>query len=152
MTNTSSLMRLAQAEVDCPCDGHSPACRCGGTGKVPLVPELTRECVRCEGSGKLAVVRFPRRRPEDRYPCSDCGGTGREPVSEAEAVLAMKEFARKQWPTCLVVFGPRSVSLHEESLLVLANGKAAANGTDANTLAQALCLALGLETMEEQKP
>ncbi len=93
---TDYLEKLAQATVPCPtCKGEGKdewryECEtCHGSGKVPLIPGLTRPC---------PMLADGYRHEEGIY-CIHCGnasGRGQVPVSPAEALAAIMLYAHKQ--------------------------------------------------------
>ena len=68
---------------------HDNCPTCSGVGKVPLIPRLTQVCPQCNGH-----PCFDPTHPTSL--CGHCGGTGQVPVSGAEALDALLDFALSQ--------------------------------------------------------
>ena len=130
---TDYLKRLAVATVECSA--------CGGTGKQPLMPRLTRPC-----PGRFwheEVSKWPETRRK-KTGCPDCRGSGQVLVSDAEAPVALLDYCDTH--DYVVIFWPKSgrdahpgaygaVSIEREE-----DGR----GFDGSTLAEAVAKALGL--------
>lgn len=137
--------------------------RLAASGKVP---GLTRPCpgfnsyvggwLPCPVVGYTAkATEKDKRRPiTERGEVDPCGGSGQVPVSEAEVVLALWDFARSEGcqvlrgeKTTILVSIPFRVPMYllpREHRLPIADIVAESDGTDAESLAHALCDALGL--------
>ena len=150
----TDLEKLAEATVPCPNCAEAKkrhdkvfmpeACpTCHGSGRVALVPGLTRPCpgwhvVSYPGEGITHVGAS----------CAAARCSGQVPVSEAEALVALLAYCNTNgiavtyWPETLRLKSPvnfKPVEIEKEG-----RGNYCGFAFSADTLAEALCRALGL--------
>ncbi len=129
MTDYPALLREATVECHSGLEHDYGTCAAGcKDGQVPLVPGLTRPCPRCMGR---KLIRLGKK-------CPECHGSGKVLVSPTEAQVALEDYCYEHGLEVRIM--PQGTGTIHYNIFAYPD----AEHWGGNTLAHALCKALGL--------